>query len=232
MNCSRWRWALPAAIFFACSPSLAGGLNVYPIRLQVDGPRDLQQLTLTNTNDSRPLVVQIEVFRWTQPGGEEHLTADRDFLATPPLLEIPPQGRRKVRVGPRNFPDQSCETSYRLVLTEIPQKTGPQAPVNFRTRMRLPLFAKSEKNCPPDVHWQRQGQALLAENRGSGHIQYQSLTASQGDQQWKLRLNQVGYVLPGSTVRFELPEDVGPEALELETTTRRGTRRLNLPPRG
>ena len=188
-------------------------LQVSPVRLSFQADERVKQLRLGNPGDT-PLVLQIELMQWQQiasPAGAQasitdKLTANRDFLATPPIVEVAPHSRKIIRIGPRKPPQQGCESAYRVVVTEIPPQAGPdQRPVKFRSQVSLPLFFHSNADCKPKLQWQRQGTQLSMHNTGSAHAQITALELQRGAQRWPIPYQGLAYLLPGTTRLFELP---------------------------
>lgn len=200
-----------------CSPAtlLASQIQVSPVRLGFAPGVRVQQLRVGNPGD-KAMVVQLELFRWDQADNANHLSPNRDLLATPPILEIPAHSRKVVRIGPRKPPRDHCETPYRVVLTEIPPQAGAhQAPVRFRSQVSLPLFARSQEQCRYKLSWQRRGQRVVISNNGNGHAQIQSAWLQAGAQRWALTLPDVGYVLAGRSRSLVLPDSLPAQALTL-----------------
>ncbi len=217
------------AVWSAAAP--ASGLSAAPVRLEFAADRKVQQLRIGNTGRDN-MVVQIELFRWSQPEGEDRLEPSRDFLVTPPILEIAASAHRIVRVGPRAASPDVCEASYRLVITEIPQRNKDEPPLRFRTRMRLPLFHRQSADCRFDLRWRRQDGVLVVSNAGLAHGQLQSVNLVQGERNWLLKLKNVGYVLPGARQQFELPADLSGDRFKVEYMARgQGQETVILPPR-
>ncbi len=210
------------ACLAATSQLWAGGLQVSPLRLDFNPKQPIQQLWLGNTGE-QSLVAQIELFKWTQLDGRDQLLPNRDFLATPPIVEIPAGERRTIRVGYRQRNQTVCEAAYRIVVSEIPQPhQAGQAPIRFLTRMRLPLFSHQSDDCRPRLEWERQDERLIVHNRGNGHSLIQSLRLEQAQATWPVKLPTLGYVLAGSRRQFTLPQGPDSQPMTLRFTTPQG----------
>lgn len=76
-------------------------------------------VTLSNKS-SEPADVQIRVFKWTQIGGEDHLTPATDVIVSPPAAKVQPNTAYTIRVAQLKAPSKDREESYRLWIDELP----------------------------------------------------------------------------------------------------------------
>ena len=72
--------------------AFASGLQVSPVTLTLSPTQAADGLWLSNTGDN-VVNAQVRVFRWTQEGGEDKLTPSRGLLVSPPMLQLPAEGR-------------------------------------------------------------------------------------------------------------------------------------------
>lgn len=107
--------------FLAFTSSVsASGLQVSPVSLTLTERSGV--LWLSSTPD-QPVRAQVRVYRWSQSGGEDHLTISNDLQASPPFLDVSSSGRQLVRIVRRTVDDPAapCEQTYRLGVDELPQ---------------------------------------------------------------------------------------------------------------
>src|SRR5688572_16783433 len=117
-------WGLACVLsLLLCASANGASLQVSPTSVTLQARQNADGLTLTNTGTT-PLHAQVRVFRWTQQGNEEKLEPTRDLAISPPMLEIAPGAQQLVRVIRLGPPPADAETSYRLIVDELPVETG------------------------------------------------------------------------------------------------------------
>ena len=197
----------------------AAGLQVSPVTLTLTPAQQADGITLANTGGA-PLQAQVRVFRWTQDAGQDKLEDTRALLVSPPMLQLPLDGRQLVRVirsGPA--PAGSAEEAYRVLVDELPvQAPAPAAGsaegrrgLSFVMRHSLPIFVLPAGAAPsaPQLQWalrQEGAQVVLeASNSGGTHAQLADLvfTDARG-QRTQVHGGLLGYVLPGARMRWPL----------------------------
>jgi fimbrial chaperone protein len=192
------------------APANASTFNIAPIRAELAGGHRTEALTLVNADDE-PVVVQVRVVAWSQKDGAEKLEDTHELLATPPVLQIPPNGQQIVRVALRREPDPSQELTYRVIFEEVPQ-AAPKDFVGLRVALRLsipvfvaPAHGKANAELAWESRWLPNGQLeLAATNSGSGHLQITDFEARFPGSLMPLRGESSKYVLPGSRMSWTL----------------------------
>src|SRR5712672_1854808 len=163
-------------------PAVAGTFSISPIRVELSGQQRTEALTVRNEESDKSVVVQAQVFVWTQQNGQDALGETRDVIVTPPVFTLTPSSQQIVRVAVRTAPDAKRELSYRLILQEVP----PEAPKNFTglqvaLRLSIPVFVASRAKSTSDLIWSYAWQAdnslqVSAKNQGDAHIQITDFT--------------------------------------------------------
>jgi len=214
------RWSMAAramagVLSLGLSASVdAASLQVSPTSVTLQARQNADGLTLTNTG-STPLHAQVRVFRWTQRGGEENLEATRDLTISPPMLELAPGAQQLVRVIRLGPPPVDVETSYRLIVDELPvANVGETKPgLQFVLRYSVPVFLMPQEGAvaiAPALRTRlvREGDRSFIEidNAGKHHAQVAELgyVAANGERH-PIAAGLSGYVLPGNTRRWPLP---------------------------
>jgi len=202
--------ALIAAL--SAGPGWAAALRISPIGLDMPSSERAQAITLVNS-DSEPVNLQIRIFKWSQVGGEDQLVPTGEILASPPAATIPPGSSYTVRVARPAAAAVRGELAYRLFIDELPKPVDPRTVsqgVRMVLRTSMPVFV-ADKAAIAQLAWtvwQDDG-GLHAEviNRGSRHAKIASLTlAPAGGTPIVFGEGLNGYVLAGSTKRFDLKE--------------------------
>lgn len=208
-----WMFSLPGLLAPA---AMAASLQITPIRIDLPAGPGAAALTLRNPGE-HAIHAQVRVFRWTQADGEDVLTPTEDVVASPPILRIDPRGEQLVRIV-RQGPDAvSAETTYRLLIDELPQDaTAPSSGVRLQLRYSVPVFVGSPDAAgPPRVTfslWRdADGWRLGASNLDNRHAQVVdvALAVGTGSPPAMLATGLLGYVLPGSRRSWRVPLPAG-----------------------
>jgi len=199
-------WMLMLA---AAGTAAAGNFSVAPVRVELQGSQRTAVITVHN-NDSAPLLIQVSTLAWSQTGGEEKYDATRELLATPPIFTLPAQGEQIVRIALRREPDATRELDYRLMLAEVPQSADKDfTGLRVALHLSLPVFVKANSASAPALSWSGQWQSdgtltVSATNTGLTHLQVSDFNLSFAGTDQSVHAAVTRYVLPGSTVTWQL----------------------------
>jgi len=208
-----WTWAISCVLSLAlCASANGASLQVSPTSLTIQAGRNAEGLTLTNTGTA-PLHAQVRVFRWTQQDYAEKLEPAQDVAISPPMLILAPGAHQLVRVIRLAAPPADAETSYRLIVDELPVATGQTKPgLQFVLRYSVPVFLLPQGEPPiaPILHTRlvRDSAQSFIEiaNAGKQHAQLAELGYVTADgKRHTIAPGLSGYVLPGQTKRWPLP---------------------------
>ena len=210
---------------FAASPAGAeqpGSLLIWPVNPVIEGDARAAALWLENPGNT-PITLQIRVYAWDQQDGRNLYAEQTEVIGTPPIVSIEPGQRQLIRLTRTASPAAAAEKPYRVVVDEIPvsrASTAPGASVSFRMRYSLPLFShtprgdgKAKPPAPaPQISWRAGadagGRFLEIRNDGTGHARLTDVGFATGPQRSPVAQGLLGYVLPGASMRWPLPENV------------------------
>lgn len=216
------------ALALVVGPGQAASLQVAPVTLTLQPRQNADGLWLSNSG-SEPLQAQVRVYRWTQVEGEDRLEPTRELTLSPPMLQVGAGERQLVRVIRLGAPPEAVETSYRVIVDELPVTVAADAPprpgLEFVLRYSLPIFlrplADADRAVPAAASPRLTatlvesggGTQFQLENRGSGHAQIADLVfVAPAGQRLVLRPGLAGYVLPGGYKRWPLSLPGGADA--------------------
>lgn len=231
------RHALPRCAFWLLAlltlplPALASSLLIWPIYPTIESHQTASALWLENQGDNA-VVMQLRVFEWQQREGEDQYYPQQAITGSPPMMEIAPGERQLVRLI-RQVPTPSAqEQAFRVIIDEIPATTSDDsneashsASVRLQMRYSLPLFSYGEGAAPaarhasndlpyPGLSWRvipQEGESWLEiHNSAEQHVRLSQVAFQQGGQRSEVASGLLGYVLPGSTRRWPLPQDARP----------------------
>jgi fimbrial chaperone protein len=218
-----------AAGIFAASVAGAAEFGVTPTLVELGPQKTRDALTVSNAGDT-PAVIQARVLAWTQEGGREVQVPSQDLIVTPPIFTVSPGQRQIVRVGLRRMPDPGRETSYRLELEEVPDRTeSAGASLRIVLKISLPVFYRPP-NAAPSLRWEARRIApasirLSVRNAGNAHAKITALElASPGAVTPLARHDGTLYVLPGGVqeLTFKASGPLGEDPIRIIATTNAG----------
>lgn len=195
------------------APARAASFSISPVRVELSSGASTGALTLRNS-EAVPVVVQAEAMIWEQAGGEDRLAPTRDLLVSPAVFTLPANGSQLVRVALRRASDAERELSYRLLLTEVPQRAGGGSiGLNVALRLSLPVFVSPDAKAAPRLEWsvKRASEGALevtARNAGNAHARILSFSVAPASAAAAAIPQDVtAYVLPGQARSWTLASE-------------------------
>ncbi|CAB3726740.1 hypothetical protein LMG3441_04302 [Achromobacter kerstersii] len=208
--------------------SAAMSILIWPINPVIESSQRASSLWLENRG-STAAHLQLRIFEWTQQGNENSYAEQRDVIGSPPMMRIAPGQKQFVRLTRPDPLPAGVERAYRIVIDEVPVDDGalPEEGrgVNFQMRYSVPLFAygegligkpqlqgkpRHESDGAQGLGWSvvtLAGKAHLeVRNQGSMHARLTQVSLEAGKQKTTVSDGLLGYVLPGSVMRWPLPE--------------------------
>ena len=206
--------ALAAACLFSAG-ARAGLFSVTPVRIFMSPHDRATAVTITNEGDQE-LVMQADIYTWKQKAdGSDDLALSDDLILAPPIIKIPARGRQVVRLAMITPPTSRDQTTYRMILREIPEAHAADKKVQLQIALAfsLPVFitpqtAKRDLACTvarsaPDTVTAR------CENRGNAYAQPRELTLAAAGGAKLAGLESAAYLLPGTTRAYEIKRAEG-----------------------
>lgn len=215
----------------ASHAALAGTpLLIWPIDPLIAPGQQATALWLEN-HGGTTAVLQVRVFDWTQPKGEDSYQPQQAVMPSPPIATIAPGGRQLVRLIATRPPAPGTEQALRIFIDELPtpeeqaaeERAG--ASVKLQLRYAVPLFVYGADAVPPlsrsrdglgglkldamkplidwDLVMEGGKPVLVLSNRGAAHARVTALTWTvPGGEPQTVNPGLLGYVLAGSRMRF------------------------------
>jgi fimbrial chaperone protein len=193
-------------VLLAGGAARAQSLMVLPINIQMAPGQMATTLTVINRGDTET-AIQVRAYAWSQPDGDDQLTASDAVLVSPPLTSIAPGAAQVVRLILRRSP-QGREATYRIVLDQIPPPALP-GKVRVVLRMSIPIFAQPATRALPHVYFHIERDAgkicLVALNDGGRHEVIREIVLWTSDgRKLKTESSASPYVLAGVTRRWPI----------------------------
>jgi fimbrial chaperone protein len=137
--------SLLTTLFMA--PAFAAPFAVNPVRIYMT-PRDKAvAVTITNEGEEE-LVMQADLYRWTQtPEGEDVLEPTEEVFLTPPIIKLAGKSRQVVRLARLRPMKEAEQLTYRLIVREIPEAKPNQEGLRVQIALAfsLPVFITPPK---------------------------------------------------------------------------------------
>lgn len=223
---------LAVALLGASQVQAASSVLIWPIDPVLEADQQASALWLENRGNETAHL-QIRVFAWNQSGFDDQYQNQRDVIGSPPVARIAPGQKQLVRLTRTREVPPGQELAYRIIIDEIPSprpagdaaegKTA--AAVQFQMRYSVPLFAygtglwskedltrqRDPKGAGvPNLRWRKvvEGGRSYIEirNQGAVHARLTDVAVKQGGQDRPVTEGLMGYVLPGATMRWPVPE--------------------------
>lgn len=198
-------------VFFYQLPALAqaASLRVAPVMLDLTAPTAASAIRVWN-DASRPINVQIRVFRWVQRDGESIYEPTDRVVASPPITTLQPGAENIIRIVRTSKQPVRGEESYRLVVDELPDPSRRKAgTVTLVVRHSIPVFFDTMGASGADPSWtvSRRGGGFVvtARNDGAKRLRISDLALQNGKTVMARRKGLVGYVLGNSTASWFVP---------------------------
>jgi fimbrial chaperone protein len=212
----KFRRAIAGAMLVACLPGAAQAAAVvlWPVDPVIEADQNASALWIENKG-STPVTLQVRTLGWAQANGDENYAEQDEVVASPPIAAVPPGQRQLVRIIRRAKGTSDVEHSYRLLIDELPpvvDPTKPNAPgaqLSVQMRYSIPLFTydTATSRSALNAHFEIEGgkRFLVIRNMGTKHARLVDLRLRAGGEPTTILSGLVGYVLPGSTMRWALP---------------------------
>lgn len=204
-----------ACMLVAVNPALAGGLQISPVSLTLQGMQNADGIWLSNEGGTL-LNAQVRVYRWTQNSYSDKLTYAQGLVISPPMLALAPGEKQLVRVIRTGPITSNAEDAWRLSIDELPPANREKNQIQFVMSYSVPVFVQPTglTDVTPKLQWKRvqaDGKAFLeVNNPGNSHAQLAQATFVNGNGARKvISQGLLGYVLPGSTMRWIIPATAG-----------------------
>jgi fimbrial chaperone protein len=222
-----------ALLLLLPSASIAASFTVVPTRIVLEGDHRSGSLTVRNEGPE-PVLVQVDSLRWTQAVPTIRTEPTRDLLAVPPVFRLQPGGEQTVRVGLRGPAPAGPETTYRLLLSEVPTAEDARpGGVQFALRLSIPVFVRppgAEARLVARIERSARGWALVVHNAGDAHARLEGVHARRRGGSSLPVAGDPGYLLPGESRRFPIggPDLAAGETVVVEIENQGGSRSFEL----
>ncbi|MGD9715400.1 MAG: molecular chaperone [Thermomicrobiales bacterium] len=213
---NRIRAAALLTLFCTAGPACAGSIVLWPINPTIAVEEQATALWLENRG-TEPATLQIRALRWHQIDGADRYDMQDEVVSSPPIATIPAGKRQLVRIVRRDGTPMATERSYRLLIDELPTMSPihkareANAQLAIQMRYSIPLFTYQGPSSAPRLDLRfiaSEGKRFVEiRNSGNSHARLVDLRLVHGASTFDVMTGLVGYVLPGSAMRWPLPSD-------------------------
>lgn len=188
--------------------TLAASLQVSPTMIELGPDEPAAGLWISNSGNA-PLQVQIRLFRWTQHDGAEDLQPSDDLLLSPPMQTLAVGQRQLIRIVRGDPSPPATQTSYRIIVDELPPPATDRSGMQFVLRYSMPVFVNpADGGGAPRLQSRLldtpQGAVLEVHNAGNRHAQLADIARGPTQTPQIIRPGLLGYALAGQTMRWTL----------------------------
>ncbi len=203
----------PMLNMLGAMPATAANLQISPVTITMRAEQNSAGITLQNLGD-KPLYGQVRVFSWDQANGEEALSPTQELIASPPIVEVAPNGRQIIRLVRQASGPLAQERTFRVLIDEVAREVDPErSGVDIRLRYSVPVFVLPAAGAGKEVlEWQvfrKDGEWMLRiKNSGNFHAQIGAMTfKNAAGTDYLISKGLFGYVLAGRMREWRLPVD-------------------------
>lgn len=235
------RAAVAALALSLCAAQAGTPLLIWPIDPVIAPGQQATALWLENQG-GQPATLQVRVFGWSQPRGEDDFQPQQAVLPSPPIATIPAGGRQLVRLIATRPASPGTEQPFRVFIDELPtgvspsQDSAPGASVKLQLRYAVPLFVYGAGAVPPAARNREGGKdaaetnalaprldwnllldkgqpVLVLRNTGNAHARVTAVEWSAADGPAQvLNPGLMGYVMAGASMRFAIEKPLPRDA--------------------
>lgn len=197
----------------------AGGLQVSPILIEMNTSNKVGSLWLSNDStalDDEVINVQIRVYQWDQKeNGEFILRPTTNLIASPPIAKVRSGDEQLIRIirNESTLSPSENEESYRVIATQLPASQNSKSEqLSIVFEHSIPVFYRYDTQKPDptltfEIDKQAGSNVLFINNQSGDHATLTDIEfVSSNGKRTKIPQQQLGYVLPNKTVKWELNE--------------------------
>lgn len=200
-------------IALAAGSSWSANLGITPVAVHMSGATNRATVNVVNSGNES-VTMQVEAIAWNRVNGVDQDGETSDVMVNPAVFTIEPGESQIIRVGLRKPSDKAVESTYRLVLREVPVANAVATPgtnVRVLVAMRIPIYV-----APPQVQrdekWKvaTDGKGNLSvklANGGNVHYKIGGIKVRPGSDNTATPIavtTEGGVVFPGETRTFVL----------------------------
>lgn len=207
--------ALLLLSFLFSSTVFAGQVSVSKLRVTLQNGQTADFLTLHNESETEKEAFNVSLKKWNQKVENNEVIDDlmdtEDILASPKTLVLLPKQEKLIRIIINNEEEARKNGTYRLFITQLPNKEVEQAKntISLLFKISLPVFALTEPlktidkmNIEKSFVVENGKTYLSVKNNDNQHVQLQSLEVD------GVLTNLNVYILPKTSRKVELPKEL------------------------
>lgn len=193
---------------------ISAGINVANAGVVIGGTRVIfdgnkkEAAISVNNPDSTPYLIQ----SWIE--AQNGIAEKTSFIITPPLYRLDKNRQNVERIIMVGTRAQDKETLYWLNIKAIPAAVQKENTLQIAVKTRIKLIYRPAalngdipESLADKLTWSRSGNQLRVNNPTPYVMNFNEITVN------GKKLDDVSYVLPGSTARFRLPQESGGGAM-------------------
>lgn len=210
---------------------------IWPIYPKIESNEKAVAVWLQNTGKTDAMV-QVRVFKWSQNNFKDDYSDQNEIIPSPPVAKIRAGEKHMLRLTKSSLVPDGKELAFRVIVDELPvnfqsEDQANASKVNFQMRYSIPLFIygkeigsglseesqklNSKNNlAKPILFWSTQKNLqgkyeLILRNEGQKFARLSAIKITEKAKESALGKAGFGYILPNSTMKFEIESDLARE---------------------
>lgn len=137
----KMRWTI--LVFLIKQATTFAATTISPVLLKITPNNKITSFEIRNSNTTN-ISFQIDICDWDNCHIDKIGSIDPNWIISPKIISIPPNGKQIIRLTQRNISSQATEQKKRLLVREI-ETTPNQKGIKIKSNYSIPLFARNTK---------------------------------------------------------------------------------------
>ena len=206
-----------------------GGISVSPMSASLSPKARRVSFFLANNTPST-VRFRVKLVAWAQEDNKDFYQDTSDLLYSPPEFSVGQGESQVIRVGITAPATDNSEHAYRLIVTQIQDKSLPasQSGLTFLISYSVPIFVSPRTSTAAKLEWNAAVDAdhsltIHGVNTGTQHVRATEVRFLDAGGKVVATTNSLVYILPGSERTIVVPKTKVPTAYSrVEVATEAG----------
>lgn len=224
----------------------AAEVNFSPVQLTLTKANSVGMFVLSNPT-KQSFNYQVETMMWKQVGNQDIYQGAKKLIVTPPLLNLPANGKQMIRVGYFGAiadKKQKIEQCYRVFIKQLPINIiandhidlQMQTKIKMLLQLRLPIFILPNIPVHKELRWSasrlnKNRVSLSLQNGGNVHIRVLKMLVNMDGAKKSIFEARIFYLLAQNKLNwvFKLPAKLKTKKLEIFIDSNWGEKKFLIP---
>ena len=200
-------------------------INISKMKIEIPPGSKSDFLTVYNNSSKEEFGFTVEVKKWKQENGKDILLDSPNILVAPKTFVIKPNQHKNIRIMAKDYEQAIQDYSYRVIIKQISrkdieqeEKISNQLKINISINLPLTYLSQSFKEADKmnvNARFEEGNKYLVIENKDKQYLYLHDIIINE-------KVYKHGwYILPGNTIRKEIPNLPISPKYNIELTTDR-----------